>query len=73
MNQNFVLKFRLVFKVKVLFQTRSNLEYKSDFQNEILALLPPKSAKTFHETLQTLEVITIQTFTDRFSMDVFGR
>ena len=45
---------RLVFQVKVFSDSRPNLKYKSDFQNEILALLPPKSAKTFHESLQIL-------------------
>ena len=35
-----------------------------DFQNEILALLPPKPAKTFHESLQILSPQSWKVFAD---------
>ena len=69
------MKVYLVITSKVLADFRLESPISKDFQSEILALLPPKSAKTFHESLQilsplrksrgkslqTLEVITIQT------------
>ena len=60
--QNFVLKVYIVIISKVFADFCFESPISIDFQSEILALLRPKSAKTFHESLQilsqTLEVIT---------------
>ena len=80
--QNFVLKVYIVITSKVFADFRFESPISIDFQSEILALLPPKSAKfwkswqTFGakvfadsrgKSLQTLEVITIQTFDESSS------
>ena len=52
--QNFVLKVYIVITSKVFADFRFESPISIDFQSEILALLPPKSAKTFHESLQIL-------------------
>ena len=49
--QNFVLKVYIVITSEVFADFRFESPISIDFQNEILALLPPKSAKTFHESL----------------------
>ena len=72
-SQNFVLKVYIVITSKVFADFRFESPISIDFQSEILALLRPKSAKTFHESLQILsprksartfrmKVITIQNF-----------
>ena len=52
--ENFVLKVYIVITSKVFADFRFESPISIDFQREILALLPPKSAKTFHESLQIL-------------------
>ena len=52
--QNFVLKVYIVITSKVFANFRFESPISIDFQSEILAFLPPKSAKTFHESLQIL-------------------
>ena len=63
-DQNFVLKVYIVITSKVFADFRFESPISIDFQSEILALLPPKSAKVFADSrgksLQTLEVIIIQ-------------
>ena len=52
--QNFVLKVYIVITSKVFADFCFESPISIDFQSEILALLRPKSAKTFHESLQIL-------------------
>ena len=52
--QNFVSKVYIVITSKVFADFCFESPISIDFQSEILALLPPKSAKTFHESLQIL-------------------
>ena len=52
--QNFAMKVYIVITSKVFADFRFESPISIDFQNEILALLRPKSAKTFHESLQIL-------------------
>ena len=49
--QNFVLKVYIVITFKVFADFRFESPISIDFQSEILALLPPKSAKTLVESL----------------------
>ena len=58
-DQNFVLKVYIVITSKVFADFRFESSISIDFQNEILALLPPKSAKTFHESLQILSPLRL--------------
>ena len=54
--QNFVLKVYIVITSKVFADFCFESPISIDFQSEILALLRPKSAKTFHESLQILSL-----------------
>ena len=52
--QNFVMKVYIGITSKIFADFRFESPISIDFQTEILALLRPKSAKTFHESLQIL-------------------
>ena len=54
LKQNFVMKVYIVITSKVFADFCFESPISIDFQSEILALLPPKSAKTFDESLQIL-------------------
>ena len=72
--QNFVLKVYIVITSKVFADFCFESPISIDFQSEILALLRPKSAKTFHESLQILSPLrkSAQTFILKVLADFRG-
>ena len=56
-DQNFVLKVYIVITFKVFADFRFESPISIDFQSEIPTLLAPKSAKTFHESLEFFRAI----------------
>ena len=74
--QNFVVKVYIVITSKVFADFRFEIPISIDSQNEILALLSPKSAKTFRKSLQKLSpesLLGIAEFPVLFLLPRFGR